>query len=173
LTSPDDDLLYFKDKNELLRRCAETFAAGRKLERLRKYAMLVYLREGLRTYVDFGLAHPAQNTVTFMSPGPDLNEGAYEHSIGSRAFDSLRQGVRTCVEHGDIQAPNIDMTAQALWASVHGVTSLFITMQGFPFVPRAVLIDHTIDTLIAGLKTPAAPPRIQPPSRQVRADFLD
>ena len=79
-----------------------------------------------------------------MSPGPDMNQGAFEHSIGSRAFDTLRQGVRACVEHGDIQTPNIDMTAQALWASVHGVTALFITMQGFPFVPRAVLIDHTI-----------------------------
>lgn len=175
--SPTTLYLYFKDKNELLQAvCEETFSqlAG-KLERLKKTANtpLGYLREGLRTYVDFGLAHPAPYTVTFMRPGPDLNEGAFGHSIGSRAFDALRQGVRACVDNGDLQAPNIDVTAQALWASVHGLTSLFITMQGFPFVPRAVLIDHTIDTLIAGLRTPSAAQRAQPAPRQVRADFLD
>jgi AcrR family transcriptional regulator len=175
--SPTTIYLYFKDKNELLQAvCEGTFSqlAG-KLERLRKTAAtpLAYLREGLRTYVDFGLAHPAQYILTFMSPGPDMNQGAFEHSIGSRAFDTLRQGVRACVEHGDIQTPNIDMTAQALWASVHGVTALFITMQGFPFVPRAVLIDHTIDTLIAGLKIPAPAPRAPAQSRSKKWDFLD
>jgi AcrR family transcriptional regulator len=175
--SPTTIYLYFKDKNELLQAvCEETFSqlAG-KLERLRKAAAtpLGYLREALRTYVDFGLAHPAQYTVTFMSPGPNLNEGAYEHSIASRAFDTFRQGVRACVEHGDIQAPNVDMTAQALWASVHGVTSLSITMRGFPFVPRAALIDHAIDTLIAGLKTPAASPRTAPQTHSKKWDFFD
>ena len=54
------------------------------------------------------------------------------------------------------------MTAQALWAAVHGVTSLFITMKGFPFVDRAALVDHTIDTLIAGLKAPSAAPPQHP-----------
>ena len=175
--SPTTIYLYFKDKNELLAAvCEETFSQlATKLERLRKSVStpLGYLREALRTYVDFGLANRAQYTVTLMSPNSGPKGASFEPAIGSRAFETLRQSVRACVEHGDFQTPDIDMTAQALWASVHGITSLLITMPGFPFVPKPALVDHAIDTLVAGLRTPAAAPRIQPGPRQVRADFLD
>jgi AcrR family transcriptional regulator len=175
--SPTTIYLYFKDKNELLAAvCDETFSQlAAKLERLTKTmnSPLGYLREGLRTYVDFGLAHPAQYRVTFISTSPGLEYSSFEHTVGSRAFGSLRQGVQACVENGDIQAADVDMTAQALWAAVHGVTSLFITMPGFPFVAKPALVDHTIDTLIAGLRTPAAPARVPTVPRQKKWDFLD
>ena len=175
--SPTTIYLYFKDKRELLHAvCEETFSQlAVKLERLQKTAgtPLGFLREGLRTYIDFGLEHPHQYTVTFLSPSSVMDSGAFEGSAGNRAFDLLRQGVRACAEHGDIQTPDIETTAQALWAAVHGITSLFITMKGFPFVGRQALIDHTVNTLIAGLKTPPAPPRPRPSPRRVRADFFD
>jgi AcrR family transcriptional regulator len=175
--SPTTIYLYFKDKNELLGAvCEETFSqlAG-KLERLQKTAgtPLGHLRDGLRTYIEFGLAHPNQYLVTFMSPSPGLEGEAFEGSAGSRAFDTLRQGVRACAEHGDIHAPNIDMTAQALWAAVHGTTALFITMKGFPFVPRAALVDHLIDTLMAGLKTPVVAPKTPVQAQSKKWDFYD
>jgi AcrR family transcriptional regulator len=176
--SPTTIYLHFKDKNDLLQTvCEETFSqlAG-KLERLQKTAgtPLGYLRDSLRTYIDFGLDHTNQYAVTFMPPVHGLDIGPLDHSIGGRAFDALRQGVRACVENGDIQAPNIDMTAQALWASVHGITSLFITMKGFPFASKAALVDHLVDMLIAGLKTPAGTPRTpaQPPPKK-KWDFFD
>ena len=72
--SPTTIYLYFKDKNELLSAvCEETFSQlAVKLERLQKTSgtPLGYLREGLRTYVDFGLANPNQYTVTFLRPIP-------------------------------------------------------------------------------------------------------
>ena len=131
--SPTTIYLYFKDKNELLAAvCEETFSrlAG-KLERLQKTAgtPLGRLRDGLRTYVEFGLAHPNQYLVTFMSPSPGLDGASFEGSAGSRAFDTLRQSVRACSENGDIHTADVEMTAQALWAAVHGLTSLFITMR--------------------------------------------
>jgi AcrR family transcriptional regulator len=175
--SPTTIYLYFKDKNELLAAvCEATFSQlAAKLERLQKTAgtPLSYLREGLRTYVDFGLANPNQYTVTFLMPMPGVRgaegvAGGSERSIGGLAVELLRHGVRACVESGDIQTPNVEMTSQALWAAVHGVTSLLITQQGFPFAARAVLVDHLIDSLIAGLKTPAAAPRnpVQPRSKK-------
>jgi len=180
--SPTTIYLYFKDKDELLRAvCEETFSqlAG-KLERLQKASgtPLGKLREGLRTYVDFGLANPNQYTVTFLRqmPGERAEEGVaagFEQSIGGRAFDMLRQGVRACVESGDIRAANIDMTAQALWAGVHGLTALLITVADFPFVSRTALVDHTIDTLIAGLKAPSAAPRTAPHPQSKKWSFLD
>jgi hypothetical protein len=65
------------------------------------------------------------------------------------------------------------MTAQALWAGVHGVTSLFITMKGFPFVDRAALVDHTIDTMIAGLKAPAAASRSTVSAQSKKWNYFD
>jgi len=176
--SPTTIYLYFKDKNELLGAvCEETFSglAG-KIERLQKTAGTPQgsLREGLRTFVEFGLAHPAHYAVAFMSPGPGTDGADFGGAVGSRAFDALRQSVRACADNGDIQAPNIEMTTQVLWASVHGITSLCITMPGFPAAARAALADHLIDTLIAGLKSPAAaPPRTPPPAKSKKWEFFD
>jgi hypothetical protein len=78
------------------------------------------------------------------------------------------------VEHGDIHAADVEMTAQALWAAVHGLTSLLITQRGFPFAAEPALADHLIDSLIAGLKTPsAAPPRTPPPRKSKKWEFFD
>ena len=197
--SPTTIYLHFRDKNELLQAvCEETFSRlAVKLERLQKApgTPLGKLREGLRTYVDFGLANPSQYTVTFLRPMPrdrgaegaatagatasapavsDAAAGAFEQSIGGRAFDLLRQGVRACVESGDVKTASIDMTAQALWASVHGLTALFITAADFPFVSRTALVEHTIDTLLAGLKTPEpTAPRSPAPQKSKKWDFFD
>jgi AcrR family transcriptional regulator len=175
--SPTTIYLHFKDKNELLQAvCEETFSelAGR-LERLEKDARtpLGYLREALRAYVEFGLSHQAQYAVTFMSLDLGPARGPFGHPIGSRAVDTLRRAVLACTDRGDLQAANIDMTAQALWAAVHGLTALFIAMPEFPFAARTGLVDHTIDTLIAGLKTPAPPPRSTPAPRSKKWDFMD
>ncbi len=46
----------------------------------------------------------------------------------------------------------MDASAQALWAAAHGLVSLLIAHKDFPFVGQRPLIDHTIDTMIAGLE---------------------
>jgi AcrR family transcriptional regulator len=175
--SPTTIYLYFKDKSELLHAvCEETFSQlAVKLDRLQKTAATPqgYLREGLRTYVEFGLEHPNQYTVTFLRPSPGTDGREFEGSAGSRAFDLLRQGVRACAEHGDIQTPDIETTAQALWAAVHGITSLFITMKGFPFVSRKALVGHTIDTLIAGLRATGSAPRPAVPAKPKKWDYFE
>jgi hypothetical protein len=65
------------------------------------------------------------------------------------------------------------MTAQSLWASVHGLTALLITEQGFPFVDRAALVEHTIDTLVAGLKTPEPAARTQTQVKSRKWDYFN
>jgi AcrR family transcriptional regulator len=180
--SPTTIYLYFKDKNELLAAvCEATFSQlAAKLERLQNASgtPLGKLRDALRTYVDFGLANPNQYTVAFLRPmpgerGADGGAGGVEQSIGGRAFDLLRQGVRACVETGDIRTSSIDMTAQALWAGVHGLTALFITTTDFPFLSRTALVEHTIDALIAGLRAPSAAPRTAPHPQSKKWSFLD
>jgi AcrR family transcriptional regulator len=181
--SPTTIYLYFKDKNELLSAvCEETFSLlAVQLERLRKTSgtPLAYLREALRAYVDFGLAHPNQYAVTMLRQVPGERgaggvAGGFGQSIGGRAFDLLRQGVSACVESGDIRTASIDMTAQALWAGVHGLTALLITEPGASPVSRTALVDHTIDTMIAGLKATSADRlRTAASQKSKKWDFFD
>jgi AcrR family transcriptional regulator len=153
--SPTTIYLYFKDKNDLLRQiCDETFAKlGRKFQaRSKKHdSNLEGLREGLRIYVEFGLKHPKHYEVTFMLPlTVDLGD-EFEGSLGQRAFEYLRVGVANCMASGEIKKGDVDLISQTLWAGIHGITSLLIGHEGFPFVNKKTLINSVIDTMLKGL----------------------
>ncbi len=155
--SPTTIYLYFKDKAELFNQlCDETFAQlALRLEKLHKrlgHDPLTYLRAGLRAYVDFGLKHPHHYSVTFIFAPKETEEYQFEGSAGEKAFSYMRNAIAMCVEKGLLQTPDIDATAQAVWAAVHGVTSLMITHKDFPFVAKKKLIDETIETMIRGLQ---------------------
>ena len=174
--SPTTIYLYFKDKQELLGAiCDETFSLlSAELERLKQTpgTPVARLREGLRTYVEFGTRHPNHYLVTFLQPHEPSGESVFEGSEGARAFGHLRDAVQRCAAQGDVKTDNVETTAQALWAAVHGLTALLITMKGFPFVQRKALIDHTIDTMMAGLRP--SPPGSSASARQsARLTFVD
>jgi AcrR family transcriptional regulator len=175
--SPTTIYLHFKDKSDLFDAvCEETFSelAG-KLETLKRMRIvpLGHLRECLRLYVEFGVKHPDHYTLTFLLPPKTGLAQSLDAPIRALAFDTLRQAVRSCVDYGDIRTVDVDITAQALWAAAHGLTALLITARGFPFISQAALVDHTIDTLIAGLKPPAAPARTTPTPAPKPHSFTD
>ena len=154
--SPTTIYLYFRDKNDLLRQiCEETFARlGRKLDSIGKKNgnSVEGLREGLKTYVEFGLKYPKHYEVTFMLPLTEkLGEMEYDGALGKRAFDYLRNGVTDCMENGVIEKGDVDLISQTLWAGIHGVTSLLIGHEGFPFVDKKALVNSVIDTMLKGL----------------------
>jgi len=175
--SPTTIYLHFTDKSDLFDAvCEETFTQlAEKFESLTRMRVvpLGHLRECLRLYVEFGVKHPDHYTVTFLQPPKTGRVQPLDASIRARAFDTLRQAVRSCVDYGDIRTVDVDMTAQALWAAAHGLTALLITARGFPFISQAALVDHTIDTLIAGLKPPAAPVRTTPRPAPRTSSFTD
>jgi AcrR family transcriptional regulator len=175
--SPTTIYLYFRDKRELFGAiCDETFSQlATKLERLKATpgTPLGHLREGLRTYLEFGTGHPNHYVVTFLQMREPSKDFEFEGSAGARAFGSLREAVGACAAAGDIRTESVETTAQALWAAVHGLTALLITMKGFPFVSRKALVDHTIDTLIAGLRTPAHAPRPTVPAQSKKWDYFE
>lgn len=153
--SPTTIYLYFKDKNDLLQQiCNETFAKlGGKLASMGKKhdKNIDGLREGLRTYIEFGLKHPKHYEVTFMLPLTENLGEDFEGSLGKRAFEFLRSGVKDCIESGEIASGDVDLISQTLWAGIHGVTSLLIGHEGFPFVGKKILINSVIDTMLEGL----------------------
>lgn len=148
--------LYFKDKNDLLHQiCEQTFA------RLAQNINAIYrlsdnplekLRSGLREYIYFGLKHPSQYEIVFITPLPVESASGFEESNGAVAFGTLRSVISECIEANLLRHNDVELFSQTLWAGIHGVTSLLIQHTGFPFVERERLIDSVIDTLISGIK---------------------
>jgi hypothetical protein len=66
--------------------------------------------------------------------------------------------VRRCIEAQRFPTADVETTAQALWAAVHGITSLLIQRPAFPWVAKkkviAQVINSAIDNLLA--LTPAS-----------------
>lgn len=148
--------LYFKDKNDLLHQiCEQTFARlAQNIKAIQQLSdnPLEKLRSGLREYIHFGLKHPSQYEIVFITPLPVDMESDFEASNGRVAFDTMRTVIGECVEANLLKSDDIELLSQTLWAGIHGVTSLLIQHGGFPFVERERLVDSVIDTLIAGIK---------------------
>lgn len=104
------------------------------------------LKRGLRSYVDFGLKNPNDYRFAFLMQTAELRRGTV-----SPAFQVLRDKVARCVEQKLFRAVDVDTAAQALWAAVHGVTSLLIMKPHFPWVEWRQLIEQVIDCAVDSL----------------------
>ena len=168
--SPTAIYLHFADKESILTAlCDETFeklSTRLTAHFARTTDPLARLRDGLRLYVEFGLAHPHHYTVSFLLK--QRNVPVSEPRPSHRAFAFLQAAVAGALAAGVIRTVDVETTSQALWASCHGVVALLISVppERFTFVPPDRLIRHTIDTLIAGLQAPAATPRPAAPARR-------
>ena len=157
--SPTTIYLHFHDKADLLDCiCEETFTRLDKL--LTELAAAPgdhyeRLRRGLRAYIEFGLNHPNDYRVAFIMDlkpfsAPDRMPRCKE--MGEKTFDHLRQSVRKCVESGVFRRLDIEATSQALWAAIHGLTSLLIVHSGYNWVDRDLLVDTLLDSVLGGLR---------------------
>jgi AcrR family transcriptional regulator len=150
--TPPSIYLHFADKNELIFAvCAQHFGAlDEAIESAAADATdpLEELRRRGLAYVRFGLDHPEQYRILFMSkpsampetwtPAVMLENAAFNHHLEAvqRAF------------------PGVDdayMVAIGLWAAVHGVVSLMISQPEFPWPDIEVLVDHMLATQVYGI----------------------
>ena len=158
--SPTTIYLYFKDKDELLDSiCEETFAKlVKEFEEIEGGTSdpIEQLERAGRAYIDFGLSHPNHYKVTFMGMGhpahAEEHKFDYQGSMGEKCFMHLHAIVERCVQQGKFRPLDLDATSQALWAVVHGITSLLITFHHFPWVDRGQLIGQVINVMTEGLK---------------------
>ena len=156
--SPTTIYLYFDDKVSLLHAiCEETFARlAKRMESIARDSKdpVEALKLGCRAYVDFGLKNPNHYKVTFINHPQHPREEkrhAREESMGMRAYGNLRAAVEACIAAKKFRETNVEAVTQMIWAGGHGITSLLITMPGFPWVKKNDLIDLMIDTLVDGL----------------------
>lgn len=153
--SPTTIYLYFEDKADLLRQiCERTFKGlAQSVNNISKSSNdpVEKLRLGLNEYIKFGLAHPDEYELVFISPLPVVKGQEFQHSNGEAAFDTLRGAVRECAEAGLLKNSEVETVSQTLWAGIHGVTSLLIKHRGFPFIRSETLIKSVVGTLIDGV----------------------
>ena len=150
--TPPSIYLHFADKNELIFAVStEHFLA---LDAAIESAALTAtdpmdeLRVRGLAYVRFGIEHPEQYRILFMSrpsavpegwtPDTMLDNAAFSHHLEAvqRAFPSVADPY---------------LVAIGFWASVHGVVSLRISQPDFPWPEVETLVDHMLATQARGI----------------------
>jgi AcrR family transcriptional regulator len=99
------------------------------------------LRWGFDRYVAYGLEHPAHYQLIFS------RSGARPTPAGEMSYGRLRRLVLEIDAAGRLTAP-VDEATPALWAAMHGCTSLLIA--GF-FMLTTAAVARTRDAMIAQL----------------------
>lgn len=156
--------VYFRSKEEILdalcrdtfRQLADRFAAA--------IASVKEPRELLRAllfgYIEFGLAHPDEYQLTFMtsSSAPKFTHhkaagGAVDRQgIGIQSFLLFRDQISRMMFTGVLKPMDATLAAQTVWVSAHGLVALLIARPGFLWVDRDALVETIVDTLVAGLQ---------------------
>ena len=103
-----------------------------------------------RVYIDFGLSEPDAYRVAFMIEA--LHEAADPASdpalkAGLQSYAVCRAAVAQAYGAGRDEA-EIDVMAQSIWASLHGLVSLLIARPTFPWADRERLIEAHIGRLL-------------------------
>lgn len=129
------------------------------------------LRRAMRAYVEHGLSRPEEYRLVFMTPMsglvraglavPRTEEALHSPSKGSLAFDVLDRAVRDVVLAGRTRYCNTDLLAEAIWAAGHGIVSLLITHDQFPWADRSAIVDFQLDLVFRGLLHDNCPMRKQ------------
>jgi len=69
-----------------------------------------------------------------------------------QCFGKFRGIAGKCITEGLFRLEDVDEVSQALWAGIHGITTLLITKPDFPFVERTRLVDRMVEILIEGVR---------------------
>jgi AcrR family transcriptional regulator len=151
--SPGSIYLHFKNKEELFETLVDE-SFERLLLALNKIKNghaeddpAEALKKGLRAYVEFGLRNPNDYRFAFLLRRPVVKRPYRVHP----AFDIMRYMVGRCVNEKRFRAVNVETTSQALWAAIHGITSLLIQRPTFPWVGKKQVIEQVIDNAVDGL----------------------
>ncbi|MGH8128815.1 MAG: TetR/AcrR family transcriptional regulator [Gammaproteobacteria bacterium] len=160
---------HFKDKNALLAAIAavgfnrlqealETSIKGQDVPAEQ------FLHMGT-AYVRFGTESPALYKLMFASEELAAEHGEYPElqSAGNAAFEALTGQLRRMQQAGYLREGDIDGFGLAVWAHVHGLTSLIITgclecvgeIGSERTFPVAEAVQMSLMSLLGGLQNPS------------------
>ena len=157
---------HFRDKDALIEElCAADFAAlGKAMHNIGDIQDCVERLRALGiAYAEFALANPSQYRFMFMTSQRQRlldEDGRPSHGPDEDAYEFVFQTVSECVATGRFRPEFVSRheLAQLMWASVHGVVSLWLTHAEDPYVqwhPPLETIRTIINVVIRGLTTDA------------------
>ena len=148
---------YFSDKKAILAAVIER-TTGNLLDALEDAdatpGPLTRLRMLGRAYVEFALRFPRHYEVLFQLRNPTVP--VIETEAFTAAIDRFEAAVAEGVRKGIFRRCAVQATAQAFWASCHGVVSLLLTHQDrYDFVDAEALLEAMLTLQIEGLRPQA------------------
>ncbi|MGH9177748.1 MAG: TetR/AcrR family transcriptional regulator [Acidimicrobiales bacterium] len=152
--TPPSIYLHFEDKAELIHAVCERHFGD--LDRFIEERVagvgdpLEELRIRGRAYVRFGLEHPEQYRILFMTRQEPI-EAPSEHLKSASGFNALLDNVTRAMDAGAIAPADPHLVGTGLWTVVHGITSLAICMPHFPMMGLDPLLEHLLDVHGRGL----------------------
>lgn len=158
--------LYFPDKDAILRAIAEStfeaLLARLELSQRGGAGPEERFRAGLLAYVEFGRAHPDEYRLTFLAKmmtasGPGRPARPCEGiEAADRSFGILQRGVEEMMAAGRIRPSDPALTAEALWACLHGLTALLLDQTEHLASGPDALIEAVLEIALRGLRPEAA-----------------
>lgn len=154
--TPPSIYLHFADKADLIRAvCERHFRAlghdvGEAVAGVDD--PLEQLRRRGRAYVRFGVEHPEQYRILFMSRPEQADGPPDEELLEACGFSALTENVVRAMDAGAIGRADPLLVATGLWTVVHGITSLAVALPHFPVVGLDTLVDHLLDVHGRGLR---------------------
>lgn len=144
---------YFADKDDLL--YALTLQDFERLtEQLRHirdtHSGVAAVREMLLSYVRMGLEQPRSYEIMFMRR-PKLANRAVERESDDDAYTIFRNCIIACMRSGEFRESDPNLLAQMMWASVHGLVSLRLTLADMRWADAVALAETLVDAEIRGL----------------------
>jgi AcrR family transcriptional regulator len=156
-------LHHFPDREALLDAIAER-GFERLLERLAasisdgSATPVIALRAYGIAYVDAAVAHPGLFELMFGAPRDTIGEGA-----GRRLVELCAEGITA----GELMGPDPDRLALLLWATVHGLASLYVTRYlGSGFITNEPPSAHDAAEVVLDDLLTALAPRTPAPRRR-------
>jgi AcrR family transcriptional regulator len=150
--TPPSIYLHFADKDELIRAvCEQTFQLFNRFVEHRVAGIddpQEQLAERGRAYIDFGVEHPEHYRVLFMGK---VRAHEQDSAVDASGFTHLLDNVERCMADGSIASGDPMVVATGLWTVVHGITSLAISLPGYPEVGLDGLVEHMLDVYCRGL----------------------
>jgi AcrR family transcriptional regulator len=158
--------LYFADKEAImLALCDQTFGfLIEEMGRIDRESLkpVESLRACGRAYIKFGLEHPREYWLTFMSgntPKPVKDRGHKPEQIdvsqpgatGAIAFGKLVEQLKGIEAAGIKLKYPADAAAELCWMGLHGLVAALINNPEFPWTKRDELIEGMLDMVTEGI----------------------
>jgi len=157
--SPTTIYHYFKNKDDLLlgicEEVAEQFLTRLSHIRSVQNKPLEALREAMLYLVGFAFENPHQYKVFFLTR-PNVygtqEEFMKRESMARNSYFEFREMVQACIEAGELRRMDIEVLTQVLATAPHGLITMTLYRNSFPWADREVLATTLVDGLLRGFQ---------------------